>query len=45
MSPEVLEFAKKLAEGARAKALEDQRRLEAIRRARAECPKDSQQSQ
>ncbi|HEU4981620.1 MAG TPA: hypothetical protein VFT88_02975 [Acidobacteriaceae bacterium] len=36
MSPEVLAFAKKLAEGARAKALEDQRRLAAIRKARAE---------
>jgi hypothetical protein len=42
MSPEVIEFAKKLAEGARAKALEDQRRLEAIRRAKADKPKNSQ---
>jgi hypothetical protein len=32
----VLEFTKKLAEGARAKAMEDQRRLAAIRKARAE---------
>jgi hypothetical protein len=39
MSPEVLEFAKKLAEGARAKALEDHRRFEAIRKAQAEQQK------
>jgi hypothetical protein len=32
----VIEFAKKLSEGARAKALEDQRRLAAIRKACAE---------
>ncbi|HEV2465348.1 MAG TPA: hypothetical protein VGT04_16215 [Acidobacteriaceae bacterium] len=36
MSPEVLAFAKKLAEGARAKALEDQRRLQIIRKEKAE---------
>jgi hypothetical protein len=33
---DILEFARKLAEGARAKALEDHLRLEAIRRAASE---------
>lgn len=41
MSPEVLAFAKKLAEGARAKALEDQRRFDAIRKAQAESEKSA----
>ncbi|HUY82321.1 MAG TPA: hypothetical protein VMU92_11410 [Acidobacteriaceae bacterium] len=41
MSPDALEFAKKLAEGARAKAAEDQRRLQAIRNAKAEASKPS----
>lgn len=44
MSPEVLAFAKKLAEGARAKAMEDQRRLEAIRKARSEKERAAQSS-
>jgi hypothetical protein len=43
MSPEVLAFAKKLAEGARAKALEDQRRYEAICKAQAEKEKGAAQ--
>ena len=42
MSPETVEFAKKLAEGARAKAIEDQLRLEAIRRAKADRLKANQ---
>jgi hypothetical protein len=45
MSPEILEFARKLAEGARAKAAEDQRRLEAIRRAKVEKQTVSQLSE
>jgi hypothetical protein len=43
MSPEAVAFAKKLAEGARAKAVQDQRRLEAIRQAKAERLKAAQQ--
>jgi hypothetical protein len=39
MSPQVLEFAKKLAQGARAKAAEDHRRFEAIRKAQADQQK------
>lgn len=41
MSPEVLAFAKKLAEGARAKAMEDQRRFDAICKAKAEKEKEN----
>jgi hypothetical protein len=42
MSPELIEFAKKLAEGARAKAAEDHRRFEAIREAQVEQHKSTQ---
>jgi len=42
MSPDVLQFAKKLAEGARAKAAEDQRRLQAIRELKTATPRPAQ---
>lgn len=41
MSPEVLAFAKKLAEGARAKAMEDQRQFDEVRKAQAEKNKQN----
>ena len=40
-----IEFAKKLAEGARAKAMEDQRRYQAILKVRAEKQRADQQEQ
>ena len=44
MKPETIEFAKKLAEGARAKAFENYLRLLAIRRAAGELREPAQAS-
>ena len=44
MNPETIEFAKKLTEGARAKAYENYLRLLAIRRAAAERQEPAQAS-